>query len=62
MSQTEQILDKYGNPRGWCVIEKLGLALDYIQSQGSPEAWEDFVAAEAADYAVLPGKKDATSE
>lgn len=43
MSQTEQILDGFRESQGWSDATILDLALTYIENQGSPEAWQDYL-------------------
>jgi len=43
MSETEQILDEFVESQGWTQGTVLDLALTYIENQGSPEAWRDYL-------------------
>jgi hypothetical protein len=43
MSETEQILDRFSESQGWTPATQLDLALTYIENQGSPGAWEDYL-------------------
>lgn len=43
MSHTEQIIDRFARQQGWDLNTQLDLALRYIEDQGSPDAFEDFL-------------------
>lgn len=43
MSETEQILDRFSESQGWTRATQLDLALTYIENQGAPGAWEDYL-------------------
>src|SRR4051812_48688407 len=46
---TEQILDGFTERQGWDDNTALDLALRYIENQGSPDAWRDFLAEIASE-------------
>ena len=57
MSDTEQILDRHSRAQGWSESTQLELALRYIEEQGAPDAFEDFLVGIAETENAEDGRK-----